>query len=104
MASIDFKTVFDAPELLALGQGRLQVTAFTKSAPERAIVGTVVPKFSCDFFDSVLSPLTSDDQASAADNDNDDDDEQILSSSDSNAKGLAWMFMDTAAQIHYHIK
>jgi len=55
LTSIDFKTVFDPPELKALGEGRLSISIRLKSRPENTrINGMLAPKFSCDLFDCVL--------------------------------------------------
>ena len=52
---MDFKTVFDSPVLEALGRGKLLLTLTSKDRKGKSVQGFLAPKFSCDFFDSVLS-------------------------------------------------
>ena len=63
LATIDFKTVFDGPELSALGEGRLKITVRIKDRQQGAkqlgggvlMQGTLGPKISCDLFDCVMA-------------------------------------------------
>ena len=41
----------------ALGQGMLAVSVHAKNAPFNLIRGYLVPRLSCDYFDSIISPL-----------------------------------------------
>ena len=71
LTTIDFKTVFDGPELSALGEGRLKITVRIKDRQLGAkqlsggvlMQGTLGPKISCDLFDCVMAD-SSDQQSS----------------------------------------
>ena len=41
----------------ALGQGMLAISVHAKNAPFNLIRGYLVPRLSCDYFDSIISPL-----------------------------------------------
>jgi hypothetical protein len=100
MTTIDFTTVFDSPELAALGKGRLSLTIVAKNAPHNVISGLLVPKFSCDLFDSVLSPLPMQDEDLEQNLTNQVTAATVLS----DARGLAWMYMDRNGLIKYHLR
>ncbi len=130
MTSVDFKTVFDGPEMAALGEGRLSVTiAAANAAHENVISGLLAPRFSCDLFDSILTPI---DEADDQDQDEDEADEPVAAGltaarvdddilpvgydmedetpminpgkAITNARGLAWMYMDKTGLVKYHVK
>ena len=71
LTTIDFKTVFDGPELSALGEGRLKITVRIKDRQlgDKQLTGGVMtqgtlgPKISCDLFDCVMAD-SSDQQSS----------------------------------------
>ena len=48
----------------ALGEGRLSITIHAKNAVYNQVSGYIVPRFTCDIFDSVLSTID-EDQTSA---------------------------------------
>ena len=116
LTSINFKTVFDREEMAALGNGALRMRVWSASSPERAVVGFLAPRFSCDLFDAVL--------AEDDDDDGESDDDEIVSNADDNslevvddgeaqaesdaeggnASGMAWMFMKKDGEIEYHVR
>ena len=119
LTSIDFKTVFDAPELKALGEGRLSISIRLKNQPEEAqIIGSLAPKFSCDLFDCVLAPYdlsNNNNQGGASGNgqisgaiiENNDSNGLIESRSSAPLhamRGLAWMSMHTSGSIKYQMR
>ena len=57
LSTIDFTTVIGQPEMEALGQGMLAISVHAKNAPYNLIRGYLVPRLSCDYFDSIISPL-----------------------------------------------
>ena len=73
----------------ALGQGKLRIEVLAKNAPQLKISGLIVPRFSCDIFDSVLSTLSEDGSEDMIHNEA--------------ARGLAWMTMDKFGLINYNI-
>ena len=106
LTSIDFKTVFDAPELKALGEGRLSISIRLKSQPEDTrITGMLATKFSCDLFDCVLSPFDVNAKnnnlisngGSVAVN-------PLLSTPNHAMRGLAWMSMHSSGLIKYQLR
>ena len=44
----------------ALGEGRLSITIHAKNAVYNQVSGYIVPRFTCDIFDSVLSTIDED--------------------------------------------
>jgi len=56
LSSIELKTVFDSPELEALGQGYLKVTVKSNTNPLGELEAFLVPRISCDIFDCILRP------------------------------------------------
>ena len=56
LSSVEVRTVFDSPELGALGRGELRLTVFPAAVPARQLAGTLVSRISCDIFDCVLQP------------------------------------------------
>lgn len=106
LTSIDFKTVFDAPELKALGEGRLSISIRLKSQSEDTrITGMLATKFSCDLFDCVLSPFDVNAKnnnlisngGSVAVN-------PLLSTPNHAMRGLAWMSMHSSGLIKYQLR
>ena len=118
LTSVDFRTVFDAPELKALGEGRLSISIRLKNQPEESTIkGLLAPKFSCDLFDCVLTPFKQNDnsqdsngqqvQSSGAvlNNNNDDEDiEDEVGASLHAMRGLAWMTMHRTGSIKYQLR
>ena len=99
LTSVDFTTVIDESELAALGKGRLSISVHAKNAPHNLIKGFVVPRFSCDLFDTILSHLDEEDY--------DEEEDQELDPNAGllkDARGLAWMQMDRSGLIKYHLK
>ena len=94
---IDFKTVFDTPELESLGRGELTITIRVKKLPEHtALTGNLVPKISCDLFDCVLSPVVP----------HPDDGDGTVTPEVTPAtftRGLAWMSMDKSGALSYKL-
>lgn len=93
ITSIDFKTVFDPLEMAALGHGQLLVTVTPGRSEDHAVSGYLAPKFSCDLFDCVLSPLAVD-----------TNDEDSISPLDSPTRGIAWLLMRKDGDIQYHVR
>ena len=58
VTAIDFKTVLDEMEMRALGHGRLRMRLGRDDG--NVLTAHLVPKFSCDLFDAVLSLLPAD--------------------------------------------
>jgi len=56
LSSVEVRTVFDEPELTALGKGDLLLSVWSASASSRRITATIVSRISCDIFDCVLKP------------------------------------------------
>ena len=54
MSSVEIRTVFDGPELTALGEGRLVLSLASAAHPELSVSATLVPKLTCDLFDCLL--------------------------------------------------
>lgn len=50
------RTVFDEPELTALGKGGLLLSVWSAASPSRRITANIVSRISCDIFDCVLQP------------------------------------------------
>merc|ERR1719429_527558 len=59
LASIEIRTVFDQPELEALGRGELELELSLTRAPSKRLTAILVPRLSCDIFDCVLRPENS---------------------------------------------
>ena len=57
---MDFTTVLGEAEMNALGQGRLSITIHAKNALYNQISGYIVPRFTCDIFDCILSTIDED--------------------------------------------
>ena len=121
LTSIDFRTVFDAPELKALGEGRLSISIRLKNQPEQTMItGLLAPKFSCDLFDCVLAPFdlnannnnnqnggnsNSNGQSSGVIVDDNQGNGVALSSPPAHAmRGLAWMSMHSTGSIKYQLR
>lgn len=96
LTSIDFKTVFDSPELSALGRGQLSLTVAAKNYPQSVIWGPLAPRFSCDLFDCILSPLSA-----ATEPEVEDEEEDHVAETE--ARGLAWMTVDQTGLIKYNV-
>lgn len=58
LSSVEVRTVFDEPELTALGKGSLLLSVWSAAAPSRRITANIVSRISCDIFDCVLQPQT----------------------------------------------
>ena len=56
LSSVEVRTVFDEPELKALGMGDLLLSVWAAAAPARRITAKIVSRISCDIFDCVLQP------------------------------------------------
>ena len=54
--SVEVRTVFNSPELTALGKGELMLTIFPEHSPSLSISAKIVSRISCDIFDCVLQP------------------------------------------------
>jgi hypothetical protein len=78
----------------------------SRSSPERAVIGYLVPRYSCDLFDSVLSVH----EADAVDDENGGEDEhrvEVRRGRDvetTSASGIAWMLMTRDGVIDYHVR
>jgi len=59
LASLEIRTVFDQPELEALGRGELELELSLSRAPAHRLTAILVPRLSCDIFDCVLQPENS---------------------------------------------
>ena len=57
--SVEVRTVFNSPELTALGKGELMLTIFPNHSPSLSITAKIVSRISCDIFDCVLQPSES---------------------------------------------
>ena len=56
LSSVEVRTVFDEPELTALGKGGLLLSVWSAASPSRRITANIVSRISCDIFDCVLQP------------------------------------------------
>ena len=116
LTTVDFKTVFDREEMTALGNGALRMRVASVASPERAVVGFLAPRFSCDLFDTVLAAEDEDNDDEAAednvgdvsgnslDGQGNEDDQEDVEEEGHNASGMAWMFMKKDGQIEYHVR
>ena len=118
LTTVDFKTVFDREEMAALGNGALRMRVASVASPERAVVGFLAPRFSCDLFDTVLAAEDEDgDNGDEAAEDNvgdvsensldgreNQEDQQDVDEEGHNASGMAWMFMKKDGEIEYHVR
>ena len=118
LTTVDFKTVFDREEMTALGNGALRMRVASVASPERAVVGFLAPRFSCDLFDTVLAAEDGDDDEddeAAEDNVGDvsgnsldgqesEDVQEDVDEEGHNASGMAWMFMKKDGEIEYHVR
>ena len=66
LSSVEVRTVFDEPELTALGKGALLLSVWSAAAPSRRITANIVSRISCDIFDCVLQPQPDRQQAGIA--------------------------------------
>merc|ERR1719244_2034475 len=83
LSSIEIRTVFDSPELAALGQGDLTLTVAPTLNPSRELSANLVPRLSCDIFDCVLQPSHSSGVA---------------------ASGIAFLYFTRTGGLQYSIK
>ena len=128
LTSVNFKTVFDREEMAALGNGALRMRVSSVNSPERAVVGFLAPRFSCDLFDTVLAEDDDDDDDESVDDggaddnagggddvaaiaddnsldvEEDGDDQEDADAEGENASGMAWMFMKKDGEIEYHVR
>ncbi len=80
----------DPDQLSALGSGKLKMTVASKAAPILAVSGFLVPKFSCDLFDCVMSASQVEDAAAAAGGES--------------ASGIAWLLTNKDGSIKYSVR
>ena len=85
ITQVDFKTVFDAPELDALGRGELKMSVVTDHGE---VIGNLSPRFACEILDAVLAP----------------EDELEIPAQMTPARGIAWMFVTRSGAINYKVK
>ena len=123
LTSVNFKTVFDREEMAALGNGGLSMRVSSSSSPERAVVGYLAPRYSCDLFDSVLAGDDDDesdenvgggsiqegnDDAESDDvplhGEEDEINQRDTADAEEKASGMAWMFMKKDGEIEYHVR
>ena len=119
LTSIDFTTVFDEPELTALGEGRLSISIHLKSQPVTStITGLLAPKFSCDLFDCVLTPHNptqsstinvGPSNAVVPTNDNEPEEEEDNAEPAAHTlvngmRGLGWMTVHNTGEIKYKFR
>ena len=83
LSSIEIRTVFDSPELGALGQGDLTLSIAPTLNPSRELSAKLVPRLSCDIFDCILQPA----ETPSVD-----------------ANGIAFLYFTRAGGLQYNIK
>jgi len=83
LSSIEIRTVFDSPELEALGQGELTLSVAPTLNPSRELSAKLVPRLSCDIFDCVLQPA----ETPSVD-----------------ANGIAFLYFTRSGRLQYNIK
>lgn len=118
--------MFDDRQLEALGKAGLKMTI---SSEGKSVSGFLGPRyapisrfdyrlcsvsiqcvlinnfrFTCDFFDVILSPMQDENNNNNRNGDDEDEDEMDFASPDTTARGLAWIMADTRGNIQYHVR
>eukprot|EP00092_Neocalanus_flemingeri_P058871 GFUD01070264.1.p1 GENE.GFUD01070264.1~~GFUD01070264.1.p1 ORF type:complete len:935 (-),score=111.94 GFUD01070264.1:1839-4643(-) len=83
LSTIEIRTVFDSPELGALGRGELTLWLAPTLNPSRILTAKLVPRLSCDIFDCVLQPAET---------------------PSGDANGIAFLYFTRAGGLQYNIK
>ncbi|XP_071747936.1 dorsal-ventral patterning protein Sog isoform X3 [Lepeophtheirus salmonis] len=105
--TIDFKTTFDSSMCEALGRGSMLLSIKSKSNPAKVISNYLVPRLSCDYFDTSLTPVDNKDEYTF-DHYNYKEEKQIPKNSFSlpniTGRGVVWMYITHDGKITYKIK